>query len=90
MYLSCSLKLTIMFQDQFWVGIFERQDEEGYSVARTIFGPEPTDPEVSQFLLEDYHSLRFTTPDKDDKPVVREYKNPKRQMPLCRGRRHIV
>jgi hypothetical protein len=75
-----SIKLTILFQEKFWVGIFERQDEQGYAVARAIFGPEPTDPEVSIFLLRDYTNLRFTTPDKEDKPAVREYKNPKRQL----------
>lgn len=75
-----SLKLTVLYQEQFWVGIFERRDSSGYAVGRTIFGSEPTDPEVLQFLLREYHTIRFTTPLEDEKPPVREYKNPKRRM----------
>jgi hypothetical protein len=77
---QASMKLTILYQDQFWVGIFERNDKAGYAVGKTIFGPEPTDPEVMQFILHEYHTIRFTTPSAEDKPPVREYKNPKRQM----------
>lgn len=75
-----SIKFTVMFQEPFWVGIFERQDEDGYAVARTVFGPEPTDPEVAQFLLREYDNLKFTTPDKEGVSEIREYKNPKRQL----------
>ncbi|MCH9620648.1 MAG: hypothetical protein S4CHLAM20_00480 [Chlamydiia bacterium] len=38
-----TIKATIFFEKKFWVGTFERMDKEGYSVARYIFGGEPTD-----------------------------------------------
>lgn len=55
-------KCTILFDDPFWVGIFERQDEQGYSAARVVFGAEPSDASVYQFILKDYYRLRFSTP----------------------------
>lgn len=55
-------KCTIFFDDPFWVGIFERQDEMGYSAARFVFGAEPSDASVYQFILKDYYRLRFSAP----------------------------
>lgn len=54
-----TIKATIFFDKQFWVGTFERTDKEGYAVARHIFGAEPSDPEVHEFVLNHYHELKF-------------------------------
>jgi hypothetical protein len=54
-----TVKATIFFDKRFWVGTFERTDKEGYAVARHIFGSEPSDPEVHEFVLNHYHELRF-------------------------------
>ena|ERR1700722_5798686 len=54
-----TIKATIFFDKRFWVGTFERTDKEGYAVARHIFGAEPTDPEVYEFVLHHYHELNF-------------------------------
>ena len=53
------VKATIFFDKRFWVGTFERTDKEGYAVARHIFGAEPSDPEVYEFVLNNYHELKF-------------------------------
>ena len=45
-----SIKLTVLFEDPFWIGILERTDKQGYAVAKTIFGSEPTEVEVYQFI----------------------------------------
>lgn len=50
---------TIFFEKRLWVATFERTDKEGYAVARHIFGKEPTDPEVYEFVLNHYEELRF-------------------------------
>lgn len=52
-------KLTVYFDDPFWVGVYERQDESGYSVARVVLGSEPLDGEVYAFLLQHYDEFRF-------------------------------
>lgn len=53
---------TIYFADPFWVGVFERIDEAGYSVARHVFGAEPSDAELYAFILENYARLQFSPP----------------------------
>lgn len=53
-------KLTVRFEDPFWVGIIEVEDEEGYRVARHVFGAEPTTPEVLRFVCDKWRELRFT------------------------------
>lgn len=54
-----TIKATIFFEKRFWVGTFERTDKEGYAVARHIFGAEPSDPEIHEFVLNHYHELKF-------------------------------
>lgn len=54
-----SIKATILLEKSLWVGIFERTDKEGYSAARHIFGSEPSDPEVYEFVLTHYSELKF-------------------------------
>ncbi len=54
-----TIKATILLDGSFWVGLFERTDKEGYSVARKIFGGEPSDAEVYEFVLNNYDELKF-------------------------------
>jgi hypothetical protein len=55
-------KCTIAFENPFWVGIFERLDERGYSAARFIFGSEPSEAQLHRFALQDYLRLGFSLP----------------------------
>lgn len=54
-----TIQATIFFEKRFWVGTFERTDKAGYAVARHIFGGEPSDPEIFQFVLDHYQDLKF-------------------------------
>ncbi len=54
-----TIRATIFFEKQLWIGTFERTDEQGYAVARHIFGGEPSDPEIHEFVLNHYHELKF-------------------------------
>jgi DUF2992 family protein len=54
-----TIKATVFFDRRFWVATFERTDKEGYAVARHIFGAEPTDSEVHDFVLYHYQELNF-------------------------------
>lgn len=69
---------TVLFQSPFWVGIAERWDEEGYSAARMVFGPEPTDAQLYQWLEREWHRLRFSPAEAGERPAA-ERKNPKRK-----------
>lgn len=71
-----NIKATIFFDKRYWVGTFERTDKEGYAVARHIFGGEPTDPEVYEFVLTHYQELKFGEPKEFTLEIKRT--NPKR------------
>ena len=69
-------KLTVYFDSPFWVGVFERIEDDKLSVCKVTFGAEPKDYEVFQFILKNYSQLKFS-PSVDVK-VRKEAKNPKR------------
>ena len=69
-------KLTVFFDDPFWVGVFERVEKDKLSVCRVVFGAEPKDYEVYDFILKNYNSLKFSSEVKVD--IKKEKSNPKR------------
>ncbi len=54
-------QLTVFFDDPFWVGVFERIEENKLSVCRVVFGAEPKDYEVYDFILKNYSNLKFSS-----------------------------
>ena len=54
--------LTVFFEDPFWVGVVERAENDYLSTAKIVFGSEPTDRLVFQFILDSYQTLRFSEP----------------------------
>ncbi|MCQ2477307.1 MAG: YjdF family protein [Clostridia bacterium] len=69
-------KLTVLFEDPFWIGVFERIENGMLSVAKVTFGAEPKDYEVYEFILKHYYDLQFSPA---VATVVKEAKqNPKR------------
>ena len=55
-----SSKLTVYFDDSFWVGVFERIENGKLSVCKVTFGAEPKDYEVWAFVLKNYSRLKFS------------------------------
>lgn len=53
-------KLTVYFEEPFWVGVFERLCDEKLSVCKVTFGAEPKDYEVWGFVLKHYSDLKFS------------------------------
>lgn len=73
---KASGKLTVYFEEPFWVGVFERIEDGKLSVAKVTFGAEPKDYEVQEYIQKYYFSLKFS-PTVDI--VVKDIKrNPKR------------
>lgn len=60
--MKTSIKLTVFFEEAFWVGIFERVHEEKYEISKVVFGSEPKDYEVYEFILKNFYKLRFSNP----------------------------
>ncbi len=52
--------LTVFFEDPFWIGVFERIENEKLSVCKITFGAEPKDYEVWDYALQHYYELVFS------------------------------
>ena len=52
-------KLTFFFDNPFWIGVFECVEKNKLSVCRVVFGAEPKDYEVYDFILKNYKNLKF-------------------------------
>lgn len=73
---NLSDRLTVYFDDPFWVAVFERVDNGMLSVSKVTFGAEPKDYEVYDYVLRHYNNLQFSPA---VCTVVKEgKKNPKR------------
>lgn len=73
---SNAIKLTVYFEDPFWVGIFERIENGKLSVCKVTFGAEPKDYEVWEFVLNYYYPLKFSP--SVEVTVKQKAANPKR------------
>ena len=69
--------LTILFEAPFWIGLYERTDSGKYEVCKITFGSEPKDYEIYEFLLKNWHKLKFSPPIQTEVAVERKI-NPKR------------
>ena len=47
-------KLTVYFEEPFWVGVFERIEDGKLSVAKVTFGAEPKDYKVLEYVQKHY------------------------------------
>lgn len=70
------VRLTVYFEDPFWIGVFERVENGGLSACKVTFGAEPRDSEVFAFVQRYYYKLKFSSAVEAEKEI--EHKNPKR------------
>ena len=75
--------LTVYYDGQFWVGVVERSGGNSYSVAKTVFGAEPSDAEILDFTLHRYHTLVFSKPAEETADATKRI-SPKRLARLVR------
>lgn len=73
-----SAGLTVFFEEPFWVGVFERIEDGKLSVAKVVFGSEPTDAQILEFVCEHYFELEFSPA--VETVVKRETRNPKKRI----------
>lgn len=69
-------RLTVFFEDPFWVGVFERIENGRLSAAKVTFGAEPKEPELLIYLLQHYYRLQFSPA--VETAVKPAHRNPKR------------
>jgi hypothetical protein len=71
-------RLTVFFEDPFWVGIYERESSGRFEAAKIIFGAEPKAGEIYAYLCQHWYDLNFS-------PAINEqikricFRNPKKR-----------
>ncbi len=55
-----STGLTVLFEEPFWIGVFERISAGRLSACKVTFGAEPKEYEIEEFVLQNYGRLRFS------------------------------
>ncbi len=75
-------KFTVLFEEPFWIGLYERQEGRRYEVCKVTFGAQPRDYEVLAFLLQNWGRLRFSP--SDEAPPPQRRANPKRMQRTIR------
>ena len=69
-------KFTVLFENPFWIGVYEREYDGRYEICKITFGAEPKDYEVYWFLLQHYRELKFS-PSIESAGKTEGYMNPK-------------
>ena len=71
--------LTVLFEDPFWIGLFETIDQQGLRACKVTFGADPTEKEVIEFVDKNWHRLQFSQAIEVSAESERAKVNPKRQ-----------
>lgn len=53
---------TVFFEDPFWVGVYEREEPGGLTACRVVFGAEPKDGEIYEWMLQNWAQLALWPP----------------------------
>ena len=73
-------RLTVYFEEPFWVGIFEHIEDGKLSVAKVTFGVEPKDYEVQEYIQKYYFGLKFSPA---VEAIVKDIKRNPKRMQRC-------
>lgn len=80
--ISFSSSFTVFFEDPFWVGVFERTYSGKYEAAKIVFGAEPANSQIYEYISKNWCRLRFS-------PCVTEKKTDQRKISPKRIQREI-
>ncbi|MDR3595780.1 YjdF family protein [Clostridium sp.] len=73
------IKLTVLFNEPFWIGIFEIIEDNEYKLCKVTFGAEPKDEEIHELILKKFYSLNFSNPVlSTENNMFEKRQNPKR------------
>lgn len=80
------IKLTVLFENSFWIGLFEESCDGNYSVCKYIFGSEPKDNQIYEMILSEFYGLDFSNPNQEmiSTSDVRKKINPKRMQRIIK------
>ena len=75
------ISVTVLFEDPFWIALYERWEDRRYEVCKITFGAEPKDYQVYAFLCKNWKRLRFSPAVQTEKSDAEKI-NPKRMQRL--------
>ena len=56
------IKLTVLFDEPFWIGVFETIEGTQYKVCKVTFGAEPKDEEIFELIAKKNLFIKFQYP----------------------------
>ena len=74
---TVKVKFTVLFEEPFWIGVYERESSGWLEACKVMFGTEPKDSEVFDYLLNHWKNLSFGKPILSNRGKLAA-KNPKR------------
>ena len=70
-------RLTVLYDEPFWIGLSERVENGKLTVAKHVFGAEPSMADIYEFVLNHSYEQKYSPP--VDAEVRKEHTNPKRR-----------
>jgi hypothetical protein len=71
------IRLTVLYDEPFWIGLSERVENGKLTVAKHVFGAEPSMADIYEFVLNHSYDLEYSPP--VDAETKKEHINPKRR-----------
>ena len=70
-------RLTVLYEEPFWIGLSERVVNGKLTVAKHVFGAEPSMADIYEFVLNHSYDLEYSP--SVDAETKKEHTNPKRR-----------
>ena len=70
-------RLTVLYEGPFWIGLSERVENGKLTVAKHVFGAEPSMADIYEFVLNHSYDQEYSPP--VDAEMKKEHTNPKRR-----------
>ena len=70
-------RLTVLYEEPFWIGVSERVENGKLTVAKHTFGAEPSMADIYEFVLNHSYDLEYSP--SVDADMKKEHRNPKRR-----------
>lgn len=70
-------RLTVLYEGPLWIGVSERIENGKLTVAKHVFGAEPSMADIYEFVLNHSYDLEYSPP--VDAEMKKEHTNPKRR-----------
>lgn len=80
------VKLTVLYEQPFWIGVFSISNDGYYCVCKKVFGSEPKDFEIFDMILKNYYDIKYSKAieDTDYQRATEKKLNPKRMQRLVK------